>query len=189
MQVSRRRKVFDYGFYPAVVFIVGGDLLIDGVFVTEEPPGHAAGEDDGSGFREGPEGIAQDRLKIENIDGGRVGEITGAFLFFPVFRMVNDLAGIGKAGDAADLRKIFCQLTGQGWRGFGPFGSDHAIDAVVLLKIFIIAELFFDMHGQQEDAGDAQGQAKQVEQTIGLVAEKIPHGDGEKIFEHSSCAS
>jgi len=81
---------------------------------------------------------------------------------------------VGKAGDAFDLGKIFCHFAGEGRRGLCPFGGAYAIDTVVLWKVLIVAELFFYVQSEQEDAGDTHGQAQDVEEAIGPGTDEVP---------------
>ena len=55
-------------------------------------------------------------------------------------------------------------------------GSGHPKDAVVFWKGFIEAELFFYMQSEQEDAGDTQGQAQDIEEAISPGPDEVPGG-------------
>lgn len=172
------------------------DDLADGILLPEILVGCLLRKDNREWLSEGCLGVSSDELKAKDLENSRIGKEEAFFGETPVsvseHRM---LAGLVEETHGAEdaWKRLTERWPGRpGHHRVGVFNSlaahllYNAIYLIGLLMVPVVAQFILDVEYNQEAAGNADGEAQDVDEGVRLVPEEIPASDFQVVSDHDA---
>lgn len=194
MQVSGGREGLEDACNFEIELVIHADDLIDRIRIAEISAGDCRGQHHGKRISQGCSWVAFQYIHVEHRVKAAVGKKEVVFIENLVLIAHRHIAGRQQTGDLLNIGKIIFQQRAEGWGdGTEMEGDDalvvvkaagDAVDPVCLPVIFIITGLMQDISEDQQAAGKADGQSKEVNEGNELILSQVAYRNPEVIFKH-----